>query len=897
MKDLVHSKKNITAVAGPGCSTASLNFGPLVNQDVLSVINIHDAGSLLLANRTLYKNSFGTLGSTKAFVDALLALIKQNDWRSFSILFEQRRQYFSTTLRALEMELMSNVSISFSSLAVYDTEIPFNALLESQTRIIVVMLGPEFFSRLLCLLYHSNIHFPTYQLIIVARTLEDVFENIQFEDGATHHVYSCTHDEMVQAANGAVFLHHKFTQSNDTASTDVSLSFSEYAVEVKRVIEETNVTQPPSVWAPPYFDAVWALAFAINNSLELLGDKLNLSITDYRYGNVAATDIIREQVLNLDFEGISGRIKFQNDTGFVPRGINFYCIDNNSLVLVGYYERDRIIYLANVTFVEDDFEEDMIIERVPLFLAIFSLLLTILILLPVMTAQVLAVIWRREKSVKASSPLLSHMAYLGCYTLTIGAIVSGFQQALLLNPDRHCTLGQIVNWGIFIGYTFLFGSLAVKMWRLYRLFVHVWRPGHKWMLSDRTLGLVVILLLTVTIIICAVWTAIDPFIPTQREEVKTVDGSPVLRVTVMCGSQYYIVWFGAFLLYNTILMFCALVFAFLTRGIKREYFSTKRLLYLVVSVLVTGVMIYVVFIESPSSDFEFVFLFLLLNTMVLVCFVLLFLPPLLPVMKEKWETRSRQKQVHQFELDILKINDGTFKTVRRSSSFQYRNFRNRLFALPQTTVPINQDDVCPLDNRNGHILNSNSAPPQNKGIRNRPVRKRKSTISLVNPLAVLLEMSETSSINDTETETNRTTIEQNETCIVSIQVEQESLRHSAPGGGEEEREEEEGEGECSVLIAHPAEERARERRGGGKGHLNSSVFENEGDSSLSPEQERREGERREEWRGKEEDLVVVYRNHISLDLASSPVLVTEKRGRGCRTNDGIKHASSLNSLA
>ena len=87
-------------------------------------------------------------------------------------------------------------------------------------------------------------------------------------------------------------------------------------------------------------------------------------------------------------------------------------------------------------------------------------------------------------------------------------------------------------------------------------------------------------------------------------------------------------------------------------------------------------------------------------------------------------------------------------------------------------------------------------------------------------------MSEASGI-DIETETNRTAaVEQNKKCAVS-QVELENSRESPSEGGEEEGE---GEGESSVLLAHPKKETARERGGGGRGHFNSSISENDRES-------------------------------------------------------------------
>ena len=75
------------------------------------------------------------------------------------------------------------------------------------------------------------------------------------------------------------------------------------------------------------------LLLALNNSMRALAEQ-NLTLSDYQYGSTNITSLIQEQVLMLDFEGMSGRIKIENSTGYVSRLVNIYQVINGTMGLV-----------------------------------------------------------------------------------------------------------------------------------------------------------------------------------------------------------------------------------------------------------------------------------------------------------------------------------------------------------------------------------------------------------------------------------------------------------------------------------------------------------------------------------------------------------------------------------
>ena len=65
--------------------------------------------------------------------------------------------------------------------------------------------------------------------------------------------------------------------------------------------------------APLAYDAIWAIAFALNKSVERLS-KLGMSLDDFDYEKPEITEIIKQELQKVQFLGVSGSVAF-NDIG------------------------------------------------------------------------------------------------------------------------------------------------------------------------------------------------------------------------------------------------------------------------------------------------------------------------------------------------------------------------------------------------------------------------------------------------------------------------------------------------------------------------------------------------------------------------------------------------------
>ncbi len=646
VRQIIYSEHNIAGVIGPGCSASATTVSSLTGHPDVSLINIHIAGSPLLVNRKVYPYSYGTLDSTEVFVETLLVLMRRNNWTKVGVLYEDSRIYYRTTLQSFERKLRDTPEYELGlSSAVYDTYIPLDDLLDTETRIIILMVGPEFLSKIFCIAYHRGLTFPVYQWLIVSRTVEEINEEPFIYEGKS---YSCNGERIKAAVEGSIVIHYRLRPLNESAKTDVGLSYTEFYNSYLCRLEEfndgrnENATLAPSFWASSYYDPVWALAMALNNSLRYF-QTADSSLTDYHYGQQRATSIIQKQILALDFEGVSGRIKFSRNSGYVNRAVDIYQVDTQgSMNIVGYQNAGLIIDLADVQYINTQF--DSVLVSLPNELTAFFLVLAISGFALMVTLHILMITFRKRKSVRASSVRLTHLAFIGCYSLVLALLSYTAIGTGVIDSNVQCKLYHVLHSAFSIGCTLIFGTLTARTWRLYRIFNHFLDPGNR-LLTDRFLALFVLTLLLFDIIVCAAWVAIDPF-TVERGKSLVVDsrGVPVLEVRIRCQQNYFFVWFGILVGFNAYWVLSSCVLAVLTRNIPQKDFKTKGivvLVYILTIVFGIGFPLYTLAIVNSSALLEYVCLCSLLNLLLIFCIVFLFLSPLFAHLKQKLRAISR----------------------------------------------------------------------------------------------------------------------------------------------------------------------------------------------------------------------------------------------------------------
>ena len=633
VKSFFYSGLSFVGIVGPACSDATKLVAPITGESRISILNFHIGNSPVLADRIKYGYSFGTTGSTHGFVGLLLHLMKENDWQSVAVFFEESKTVFLTSYSLLVDELpqvFPQGRIVYSE-PISDTYLPLSSISDHHVRIILVIATPNLISRMLCLIskVYPKLTFPTYQFVLFGATKSRLQKsaNFKYQD---HH-YFCSVHEITHAMEG--FLLNDFNMApHDSDNSTILVSGITYEKYVEQL--QSVVNGSLSEYTNPVYDSVWSLALALNNSIPNLDD-IGLSLSDYKYGNQNATNIIRDEVLKLKFTGASGNISYDNETGFRKATVEFFQLINNDSILIGYYseETTELQVVGSGEFIESTFESEELLVH-PALASLF-LFIAFIALLLIIISHFLTLTYHKSTSIRASSYRLSQLTFTGCYLLTISIVTFTVQKVAPTSTVSFISLCAIQAWFVPLGFTMILGTVTAKTWRLYRIFIHLRKPGK--LLADWVLIIGVLALASVDVILCTVWIKVSPFSAQQDERITEANK---IEVRVQCQSKHYLVWLGSLTAYNGLIMIAALTLAILTKSIRHKSFKTKAvtlLVYLLTATILIGLPIYFILSATGVSgvNAEYAVLSLTFNIVLYLCFGLLFLPPIIPLLREK----------------------------------------------------------------------------------------------------------------------------------------------------------------------------------------------------------------------------------------------------------------------
>ena len=492
------------------------------------------------------------------------------------------------------------------------------------------MAGLEESRRIMCFAYHQEIVYPLYQWVLV--DLQENNFNVSVQVGGEYN--NCSGNELASALRMAIFFGFRFDSPDREDITDLGISyndfFGKYYMKVRELnsINQGDSETSLSEFASAYMDSIFSIALALNNSIPALA-KVNISLENYGYGNAVGTNIIAESILNLDFEGVSGRIRFDSITGFiVDREMYIYQVQGNILEFNS----------SKWSIVDSNFTEVRAYVNISIIAVSFVVMIPILCV--IVAIHILSIVYCQFETVKASSVHLNHLAYAGLYLLFLDTLVLAVRTGFPLSEQAYGGLCKATYLTFYAGVTLLVGTVCVKTWRIYRIFVHYMDPGP--FLRSRFLIAFVLLLLVVDILVWVLWVAIDPV--RQQKTRGNPNMSGMVGIELTCNSEYSIVWLTILAVYQLLIISCAFWLAILSRHIKYKKFSARGIASL------SYLSFFQVILAHPLATLlstvfrmvvlEFVVSVLLFYVWVVLFLVFVFLPPILPVLKQKVCSRT-----------------------------------------------------------------------------------------------------------------------------------------------------------------------------------------------------------------------------------------------------------------
>mmetsp|Transcript_39979 Transcript_39979/g.45097 ORF Transcript_39979/g.45097 Transcript_39979/m.45097 type:complete len:686 (+) Transcript_39979:188-2245(+) len=209
--------------------------------------------------------------------------------------------------------------------------------------------------------------------------------------------------------------------------------------------------------------------------------------------------------------------------------------------------------------------------------------------------------WQRKSQyVRVSQPLFLYLVLLGCTVSTT---------TIVLMAQEHADNGPIIAcaflpWFYGIGFSITFGTLFAKILRVYRLFKNAAQMTRiKITAFDAFKEICAIT--SVDVIICFVWTLIDPMQWTR--EVLTRDKFEVpLSSQGYCSSTYWNEFTITICCWHFLLLGMALYLCYVSRNISSQYAEVKPLALVMVSqfqIFLISIPVLIIVRNNPASSF------------------------------------------------------------------------------------------------------------------------------------------------------------------------------------------------------------------------------------------------------------------------------------------------------
>ena len=573
------------------------------------------------------------VSSTAVLVETLIRISSREEWNweNVAVLYDDSREHFQLTydvlIRGLN-KLSQRVGYAqrFSA-----SQIPLNEVTNKNTRLIVVISGKIPARKLVCLAGQSLITsvYPIYQFIFIERSLDDFlevgtigssFKQLRGHDDASYH---CDKDTVSRGLNGSIFLNQALDSVHSEVVTVSNYTVGQVKAQYRKKLAEyqetLNLNLSESSFAYPYYDAVWALALGLHR-ITLRPDP--------------SINVLRGEIeKNTSFQGVSSWIDF-NHRRQVSNTIHIFQVNDLKAIDRGTWNGSVLEYEPQ-TFISDKFVTKTVVVHYALL--VLALILATLLLISTLTLQIVTIAYRNYSSVKASSVHLNHFIYLGCY-LFVMVIVTNTIHHILPIANTHAMLCNVdVFSSIFAG-CFIISTVLVKLWRTYRIFIHVFETSrsHQYSLHSGTLAMIILVLNLAQVLVSIPAMVASPF----EDKISFVYDNSIWPPAKLIRSECTIssvTYIAIPLMFLFCLALASVFLATLNRSVKRKHFRTTKQVVMLIYILtilwaIGGPLLAIFYRLDFSENVTYSFHVCLVVATVALCQVMLIVPSLVPLM-------------------------------------------------------------------------------------------------------------------------------------------------------------------------------------------------------------------------------------------------------------------------
>ncbi|KAK1804900.1 hypothetical protein P4O66_019269 [Electrophorus voltai] len=328
--DLLYTEP-IKIVLMPGCSSVSTLVAEAARMWNLIVLS-YGSSSPALSNRQRFPTFFRTHPSATLHNPTRVQLFLKWNWTKIATI-QQTTEVFTSTLDDLEQRVKeAGIEISVRQSFLTDPAVAVKNLKRQDARIIVGLFYETEARKVFCEVFKEKLYGKKYVWFLIGWYADNWFK---IKDPAIN----CTVEQMTEAVEGhvtteIVMLNPEIVRGASNLTSEEFLAHLTSKLGGKNP-EEIGGFQE----APLAYDAVWALALALNKTVGPLRAKGH-RLEDFNYNNKDITSEIYHALNTSSFEGVSGHVVFDAQGSRMAWTL-IEQLQGGSYKKIGYYDMTK----------------------------------------------------------------------------------------------------------------------------------------------------------------------------------------------------------------------------------------------------------------------------------------------------------------------------------------------------------------------------------------------------------------------------------------------------------------------------------------------------------------------------------------------------------------------------
>ena len=667
----------LAGIVGLYCSRSTIPLSQLIGRDGMDLISLTIANSPIFNDDiSLYKHMWFFLGSGSIYAELMTAILDQFDWTKIAIVTEVVNDYFQSISSDMANEINKSpdkqlvLKGDVLGLGDYEYDEIIDNIKVKGVFITFVTMSYPMTAKLLCLAAKNNMVWPNYAWLLIEKRLSDI--------ASISTSTNCSEEEMQTILEGTLLLSFRLVPKDLSTILLSNMTYQDYLDRfshthktVKMEYPQITTADGDTRWGAFAYDQIWAYSIALHHALPELS-QMNVSVEEYGIGQPDVTRVIEDQLAKLDVQGTVSRIKF-NKFRQVSTDIMILQIRNSTEVQLGVYNSHSPDDF-NIIMREDSPKDSVTPELVvlPLSVAVVIFIASTALLMFVTFNLISMLCLRNTRVVRAVSPLLSILMFVGCYLECLSTVII-ITTAVVHSPEYASLMTILCNVSFVTGlmgvYLIIF-TMVLRLARISLIFNHFGKLGLLW--SDKSLFVIIVLFSNIPTFLVIISVFTDQLTYTT-DIVYNQDQFPITATQRgWCSFKYELVW--------NILAYCPVVIAIAvllfhairTRSIKRKDFKDTKKINIFIYTVTSSILLLFLTYRILRALRIYIYSELILGIGYLeICFLcqtILFVPKLYPVLYRRCRGIPEEKpsNIHTSKDDNQEQPHTITRTISRA---------------------------------------------------------------------------------------------------------------------------------------------------------------------------------------------------------------------------------------